>query len=126
MEGNPASLPAVVFGVHVVRGIVGMKRPPRTYAPAFEPTYQFTPAASKDTAFAWMTGEPSIFSRSRAFMVFETGRGASEAASVAVREHEERTGRSPGTLMGLSKSSDEKSEEFTRRLMASRKARAAA
>lgn len=103
-----------------------MKRPTRTYAPPFVPSYQFTPSASKDTAFAWVTGEPSIFSRSRAFMVFETGRGASEAASVAVREHEERTGRSPGTVYGISEASDKRAAEFTVQKMARKRRRAAA
>lgn len=98
-----------------------MKRLPRTYAPPFVPTYQFTPEASKESAFAWLVNpRPSIFSGLRSFAVDDSGN-----ASRAVQRFEEETGRSRGTIYGISEASDKAAAEFQDRIAVRKKSRPA-
>lgn len=88
----------------------------RHRAPAFEPTYQFTPRASKNCAFAWITGEPTAFSSDRGFAANRNGESTSQCATRTTLQHEIATGRSRGTVFGISKASDEAAEEFQHRI----------
>lgn len=98
----------------------------RHRAPPFEPSYQFTPGASKNNAFAWASPlRPSIFTE-RNFMAFKDGKSASDIATDAVKKRERESGISPGSIYGISKASDKACEEFQRRSLEKKKARAPA
>jgi hypothetical protein len=76
-------------------------------------------------AFHWREEiRPSIFATDRAFVPNQNGESASQVASRAVQEHEQRTGRSRGTVYGISKASDAAAEEFNHRVHLRNKGRA--
>lgn len=89
---------------------------------AFRALYQHTPEASKGNAFCWDDGTPSIFMASRTFVANVNGESASQTAARAVQQFEATTGRSRGTVYGISRKSDAASEQF--QLAARSKARA--
>lgn len=75
------------------------------------------------SAFHWRDDpRPSIFMSSRTFVANVNGKSASQTASQAVQRHEEETGRSRGTVFGISAKSDKAAEEFQRRIGARRRA----
>jgi hypothetical protein len=89
---------------------------PTKHAVSFEPTYQFTPGASRNNAFCWLTGEPSIFAGNKAFTPNDKGESRSQTATRTVIQYELTHGRSQGTVMGISASADRQSEEFLHRI----------
>jgi hypothetical protein len=66
----------------------------------------------------------SIFATDKAFTPNVNGESQSQTATRAVQDFEEKTGRSRGTVFGISKASDKASEEFQRRVHQRTKGRA--
>jgi hypothetical protein len=67
--------------------------------------------------------EPSIFMAHRTFVANANGESQSQTATRAVQKFERQTGKSRGTVYGISKKSDAAAEEFQHRI-AERKTRA--
>lgn len=71
---------------------------------------------SQGNTFDWDTGQPSIFMSVRGVVANANGESASQVAARAVNRHERETGRSRGTIFGLSRASDKVAEEFQRQI----------
>lgn len=70
-------------------------------------------------AFHWDTGEPSIFASDPHFRAASTtGKSLSATASDAVSRHVAATGRSPGSINGLSNRGDDLIEQGLARRIA--------
>lgn len=70
--------------------------------------YQHTPDASKNNAFNWRTSEPSIFLQGKGFAVDATGLTKSQQMTMKVEQITKATGRSPGTISGMSPAGDKR------------------
>jgi hypothetical protein len=86
--------------------------------------YRNTPRASKGNAFCWDDGTPSIFMGTRTFMANANGESVSQTAARAVHQFEQDTGRSRGTVYGISAKSEKLAEEFQHRVHVNSKGRA--
>lgn len=62
--------------------------------------------ASRNSAFVWNTGEPSVFSADPAFTPRTNGKTASQIGAEVVERRTREEGRNPGTLTGISRRAD--------------------
>lgn len=62
--------------------------------------------ASRNSAFFWNTGEPSVFSADPAFTPRTNGKTASQIGAEVVERRTREEGRNPGTLHGISRRAD--------------------